>query len=318
MFKIEEEGFGKYIQYNLRNTGTGEYVSVIPAFGATINQVALKKANTVFELIDGCKTYDELISEGKSKFKGSKLFPFSNRIADGRYIFANEVYNFPVNFPHEKNSIHGILLESNFKVVYNSAISEEAILKVEHKTTGEEPGYPFKVAISIEYKLNKDGFSCTTVIENNDSKTIPVGDGWHPYFKIGSKMDDCILSLPVECSYEVDQRMIPTGKRLEEKEFNKPVKIGSAKFDTGYKLTNTGGNIHYTTLENPVHKIKLVFWQEGGEGKYNYLQIYIPPDRQSIAIEPMTCLANAFNNQIGLICLKSKECIKISFGIRIE
>ena len=30
-----------------------------------------------------------------------------------------------------------------------------------------------------------------------------------------------------------------------------------------------------------------------------YLQIYTPEHRQSIAIEPMTCIANSFNNKIG-------------------
>ncbi len=318
MFKIEEEIFGAYLQYHLRNVETGEYVSVLPAFGATLNQVALKKRETVFELIDGCKTYETLITEGRNKFKGSKLFPYPNRIADGQYTYENMVHNFFINFPHEKNSNHGILLESDFTILNKSTSLEAAILTVQHKTNGEDIGYPFRVALNIEFRLSKDGFSCTTLIENKEEQTIPVGDGWHPYFKIASKVDECILTLPVEFSYEVDERMIPTGKVNRETVFNKPNKIGASKFDTGYKLAKSNDPVQYTILENPSQNLKLVFWQEGGEGKYNYLQIYTPPDRQSIAIEPMTCLANAFNNGIGLISLKPKETMKISFGLKLE
>ena len=34
---------------------------------------------------------------------------------------------------------------------------------------------------------------------------------------------------------------------------------------------------------------------------YPFVQLYTPTSEQSIAIEPMTCPADAFNNQIGLI-----------------
>ena len=33
---------------------------------------------------------------------------------------------------------------------------------------------------------------------------------------------------------------------------------------------------------------------------FSYFQIYTPKDRKSIAIEPMTCAPNAFNNGLGL------------------
>jgi len=38
-----------------------------------------------------------------------------------------------------------------------------------------------------------------------------------------------------------------------------------------------------------------------------YLQIYTPVHRKSIAIEPMTCIADAFNNNHGLQLLSPKK-----------
>ena len=50
---------------------------------------------------------------------------------------------------------------------------------------------------------------------------------------------------------------------------------------------------------------------------FNYLQLYIPPDRSSIAIEPMTCSVDAFNNGDGLIILEVAEVIKASCGFEL-
>lgn len=41
-----------------------------------------------------------------------------------------------------------------------------------------------------------------------------------------------------------------------------------------------------------------------------YLQIYTPSHRKNIAIEPMTCATDAFNNKYGLLELDAKETFK--------
>ncbi|MEZ9134254.1 aldose 1-epimerase, partial [Vibrio breoganii] len=40
---------------------------------------------------------------------------------------------------------------------------------------------------------------------------------------------------------------------------------------------------------------------------YPFVQLYTPTSEQSIAIEPMTCPADAFNNQIGLLTLSPNQ-----------
>ena len=43
------------------------------------------------------------------------------------------------------------------------------------------------------------------------------------------------------------------------------------------------------------------------DASYPYLQIYIPPHRQSIAIENLSAPPDSFNNGIGLITLAAGE-----------
>jgi len=318
MFKIEERNFGKTVEFRLINSNTQEYVSILPFDGATLNQVALKKGNKNYELLDGSAHYEAFILEGKSKFKGSNLFPFPNRIPEGKYRFENVSYQFPTNFPHENNAIHGIITDVRFDILHKNTSSTAAELLLQYNFTGLEEGYPFKVGLSVQFILAEDGFSCVTTIENRDNKNVPVGHGWHPYIKTGSKVDDLKLTVPTETSIEVDERLIPTGNVLRELLFNQPTLIGNTLFDTAYKLVKNSANKAFIRLDDSSLGISLLLWQETGIAKYNYVQLFTPPDRKSIAIEPMTCIANAFNNKEGLIILKPGEKTNMSFGLKLE
>ena len=55
-------------------------------------------------------------------------------------------------------------------------------------------------------------------------------------------------------------------------------------------------------------------WQETGTNKYNFLQVYIPPSREMIALEPMTSNIDAFNNKDHLIILEPGKKWSASFG----
>ena len=59
---------------------------------------------------------------------------------------------------------------------------------------------------------------------------------------------------------------------------------------------------------------KLTYWQEAGTGKYNFIQIFTPPHRNCIALEPMTSNIDTFNNKDGLVILQSGESLGGKFG----
>jgi aldose 1-epimerase len=50
----------------------------------------------------------------------------------------------------------------------------------------------------------------------------------------------------------------------------------------------------------------------------NYLQMYTPPHRSLIAIEPMTGISNSFNNGIGLQVLAPSKTYTISWNLTIN
>ena len=88
-------------------------------------------------------------------------------------------------------------------------------------------------------------------------------------------------------------------------------------FDTCFEIKPGKDGIQTTELHDEEAGLTIQLWQETGENKYNYIQVFIPPDRSSIALEPATCNINAFNNLEGLITLKPEETYEAAYGVRL-
>jgi len=319
-YTISHSHFGKFTEYRLINNKTGSYVTVIPEFGATLNQIGLFANQKVHDILLGSTTYEQLITEGTKVYKGSKLLPFPNRINKGNYEFNGKNYHLDVNETDRQCSLHGLVVDKPFTVESTQTDESSAKLTVAYDYQGTIEGYPFKYAVKVIYQLNEKGFSCTTILTNIDNQELPIGDGVHPYFKTGSIIDNWLFKLPKCEILDVDDRLIPTMKigLFEKYEELKP--FGDQTFDTCFALNVVSHPDHIATVE--IHDkekgIKLAIWQEVGAKKYNYIQIYTSGDRKSMAIEPMTCAPDSFNNKLGLIILKPKETIELTWGASLS
>ena len=83
------------------------------------------------------------------------------------------------------------------------------------------------------------------------------------------------------------------------------------QFDTGF-VQETGAS----SLETGAYKVSFTT----SDNLDAYLQVYTPPHHKSIAIEPMTCIADSFNNKTGLRVLLPNKSITwdISMDIFIK
>jgi len=316
MFELKEQTTNDIKHLKVTNTNTQEYMSIISEFGAVVNELVLTKSDQNYSIINGCSSYSELIAN--EMYKSAKLIPFPNRIKDGKYNYSGKNYQLHINHPAENHALHGFIYDKEF-VVNDVAINEDsAIIELEYFYNGFIPGYPFKFSTNITYALTREiGFKCTTKVRNIDDRPLPFGDGWHPYFKFEKKVDELMLKIPSTQKVEVDNRMIPTGEVIPFEQFQQPEKIGDTNFDTGFIL-NQDKRSATTEIYDPEQDVKIVIIQETGERKYNFLQVYIPPSRDSIAIEPMTCNTNALNNKDGLIILEPNEEFYASYGVFLE
>lgn len=315
-FQVIIEKFGKQQLLKLFNKNTKEYVSILPETGGMLLSMDLLIGGKLVSVLDSYSTEEELVQTLGNSFKGSNLFPFPNRIENGQYDFNSSKYQLHVNFPHENNAIHGLIYNKPFEVVETSASETTASANLRFNSTGDIKGFPFKFAIEVLFVLDeKNGLTVTTSYSNTDQKNIPVAQGWHPYIKLLSNTDDFIFSFPSKTIFDVNEKMIPTGIKKEYKQFEKPTKINDTFFDSCFELSTSVDKVSVTIFD-PALNGGVEIWQETGSNKYNFLQIYTPPSRKTIAIEPMTCIPDSFNNKTGLCILEPHQKNVVAFGIK--
>lgn len=314
--KIINDHFDGHRSYWLKDKNSGTSVEILPFLGGAINSYRVQRSNQELELIDGYRGIEEIETELLSSFKGCNLFPFPNRIADGQYNYNHHTHQLQINFVQENNAIHGLLYDKTLHYAASQDGDNACSLELYFTSKGNLEGYPFTFEQRINYTLQSNGaFVCTTTIINTDTILIPVGQGWHPYFTGGAhSIDSLYLTVPQSQIVQVDHRKIPCGKMTPHHAFLQPSRLEGIKLDTCFGL-DTGNGRAETILNNPDHNLQMILWQELGKQRYNYLQLYTPPHRNSLAIEPMTCEPNVFNSGRGLIELEPGHFFTTAWGI---
>lgn len=317
MFNLIKIADNDLEKFKIFNEKTGEYVSVVPRFGANVNQIELSHYGELIPLLKGNHTPEEF--DGKRIFNGAHLLPYPNRIKDGRYLFNNTTFQLEKNYPEENNAAHGFIFDKAFEIVDFIHSKNAATLILKHFYDGSIEGYPFKMEFILSYTLDEDeGFICSTGITNLSGRQAPVGAGWHPFLSLNKNIGELSLQVSVKNKVDIDSRMIPTGERNEFRLFDDLSQINHQEFDTCFEVCGNSEQLHETVLKDPENDLEVVLWQEIGDNKYNYLQLYIPPARDCIAVEPMSCNVNAFNNGDGLVVLEDKEIFYGEFGIKLS
>ncbi len=290
MFELRTEAFGRFQQYHFFHPRQGHGFSVVPGCGATLLRLRCKEV----ELLDGYAS-PEALEMGQGA-KSALLFPFPNRLRDGSYRWLGKAYRFPIDEPTTQTAIHGFAYREPFVVARIELTKEHAEITCLLDYDGHCAGYPFPVTIEVTYSLTDRGlFGWSAWIKNRHTEPIPVGLGWHPYFRVAERVDACVLRCP-PCERELlDERQLPLLKREAFTDFERPHPIGSRVFDDCFRLpaTATLCDIH---LKGDHSAVRLSF----SRSLFPFFQLFTPPDRRSIAVEPMSCLINAFENGEGL------------------
>ncbi|MEP2023998.1 MAG: hypothetical protein ABJH98_01570 [Reichenbachiella sp.] len=310
MFKIEKHKLGQFNTVRLINMLTDEYLEVLTDFGAGLNDLVVKNGkNQLKSVIDGYRSEQEVVNDHSTAFKGSKLSPFPNRILNGVYNFNGKSYQLPINEVGANNNLHALLHNQPFEILEEKESENEAILILGHEYNGTDQGYPFVYALKLTYQFGTEEVSIKTEIENTSNTSIPMGDGWHPYFRF-DHLDHVQMKMG-----KANRLSSNFGNQLNGTHgFEQSRAIGSESLDDCFEVK--GGERFSLQLRDEAQDLALEIWQENESQKYKYLQIYTPPTRKSIAIEPVTCLPNAFNTGEGLIILKPNEKVSMSFGIK--
>ena len=258
---------------------------VFPQLGGSLQELVVDN----IRVIDGITTDEQGLEDYRNSFKSSVLFPFPNRIKDGTFEFGERSYQVGINDLTFNNAIHGLVYDQSFALQEAKDGSGKALVKLKYRADGSHPGFPFEYELMLTYSFADSGeVTLGFEVTNTGYQTFPFGIGWHPYF-LSANLSRSLFSMEAQDHFLCTERMIPEEK--EAAELNENFEIDGLNFDDGYSLARP-----YCLFETPEYDLRLDF----DNGVESFLQIYTPPHRNSMAIEPMTCITNALNNGIGL------------------
>ena len=295
MFTIIEKTQSNVLlnQCIIRHSETDFEAVIYPNLGASLQKLSFLKV----AIIDGISPDIEGLKGYGGGYNSSFLFPFPNRIAKGEYAFKNTSYQLDCNENGRENAIHGCIDHAGFKVESQRCTDNYAEVVLKYNHTSKVAGFPFTLDCFITYKFTESSVAISLNVKNTDTASFPYGFGWHPYFVLDN-FENSILSFDGEEQITCDSEMIPNGRSKHG--LPSAFALGEHQFDTGFVQKTSA-----SSLETGAYKVSL----STSDNLDAYLQVYTPAHGKSIAIEPMTCIADSFNNKTGLRVLAPKDTV---------
>jgi aldose 1-epimerase len=142
---------------------------------------------------------------------------------------------------------------------------------------------------------------------------VPFGFGAHPYIALGdTRLSDVVLRVPAAEQVLVDdERKLPTGSASVEQEgrdFRSQRPLGDTRLDTAFTgLDRDGDGRWWVTLAGLSDRPDVSVW---GDEAFDWVQVFTDKGEdqgvdgvRGIAVEPLTCPADAFNSGQGVVVL---------------
>ncbi|MEO6926749.1 MAG: aldose epimerase [Rhodanobacter sp.] len=277
----------------------------IALHGAALLGFEVPLAGAMHDLADGYRDADEVRTRPGSRF--AIMVPFAGRIADARYRFEGVAQDLaPGVSGSERASRHGFVRDADFVVAELVASESCARVVLGSAAIRPRPGFPHAINLGVSFTLDGDGITLEARMQNIGDRPAPCFFGWHPYFRLPGDglVDDWALQIPA-------QTLIRTGANLialpgdaayvalddaPELDFRAPRRIGDSILDQGYTRleADPDGRIR-THLRYPASGMGLAVWQERGVMHAFTADTLGRAARRAVALEPMECMADAFN-----------------------
>lgn len=250
-------------------------------------------------------------------FHGMVLAPWPNRLRDGQYSFGGEDLQVALSEPGRGTALHGLAGWQEWRVEERSG--DAVTLRLDLPAS---PGYPFLLSIATTYALTDEGLVITTVARNEGDGPLPYGVGFHPWFAPGgTALDECTLQLDASARVTVDERLLPAGEVPVDGDFDlrSPRSLKGVAFDDAWV--------------DPVADAEGRSWARLGWADGSTVEIWADAEatawqvctgdevagvrRAGVAIEPMSCIADAFRTGDRLVTLEPGATHTLAWGMRL-
>jgi aldose 1-epimerase len=231
------------------------------------------------------------------------LFPFPNRIRDGRFVFHGRNFQLPAT--NGPNAIHGFAMAAAWDVLEHKATPDQAFLVGRYQISKHSPEsrslWPGDAVLEVRYSLAGLRLTMTVTVSNPTALEVPYGFGIHPYFRLpfapGGDLERTQVIIPASM-YWVLKDFLPTGevKPVDERlNFRTGQPIKGLKLDdvlTGLAYQGRRGLARLVDMDKKA-EFRLTF-----DDAIRELVVYTPPNKPDVlAVEPYTQATDAINLQ---------------------
>lgn len=276
----------------------------IACHGAALLSLEVPRANGTFDIAWGYRNADEIKARTGSHF--AILAPFGGRIADARYAFNEREYDLQPGVAGDQREFrHGFVRDVDFTIAGLEADATSASATLATSAIRPRPGYPFSIDLAVTFTLDMDGLTLEARMRNVSDQAAPCFFGWHAYFRAGEgRADDWALQVPARALIRTDARLIALpGKAaygaLDDTptlDFRHARLIGRTVLDVGYtELVPASDGRAHTRLTDPASGCTIDIWQDCGVMHAFTGDTLGAGARSAVALEPMECMADAFN-----------------------
>jgi aldose 1-epimerase len=293
------------------------------------------------EILDG--EAGDFVGNRSYLLGGAILLPYANRIrgllsSDGKTIetgLLGRRVRLPANAGGrrpgaERYAMHGLILASRVEEVRRRTTDEADSVSATFQAGDFGGRWLSRTEITFEEILESHAFTLRVTAKNTGAEVLPMGIGWHPYFAFPSgRREQARLRIPARRRLPVNDydEVLPTGEVVPVAgtpyDFSMPGgrPLGDLFLDDCFVDLETSPEGHTVAeVVDPAASYGLRIVATSPEVRA--LQIYAPPDKAFVALEPQLNWADPFGSQwgadvdTGMARLAPGE--SVSYSVRLE
>lgn len=278
----------------------GGYCAVVTEQGATLRALSHDGVDLIVPTaVDAVPT----------DARGQHLLPWPNRVRDGRYVFDGQPQQLAINEVERGNAIHGLARWAMWRLV---ELGQDTVRQ--RLVIAPQDGWPGMLEALLTHHLDAGGMTVHLAARNVGTTAVPFGYAAHPYLVMTGSIDQWQVSSPFRTCAVVDERLLPVEVATVQGSTDlSDTTLGERHLDTAF----TGGPGGSWQIQLRCGAERRVLW---ADEHFGWVQIYTPDDRSSLAVEPMTCGPDAFNEgptHDSMLRLEPGSGVEMRWGIHL-
>jgi len=225
------------------------------------------------------------------------LFPFAGRLHGHSFEFEGKRFHITGARSREGNVLHGFVISRAWRIAAqtNDSVTGEFQASIDDPSLLDQ--WPSDFHIQVTYRVAANQLICDVLIENPGTSNLPFGFGTHPYFRIQTYdgvISDPIVTVPANNVW-VHKESLPTGAQRKvagSEDLRSGVRFSDLQFEGVLTdLQEESDGLAHTTIDDSVSGLRI---EQTFAPVLRNCVVWAPDHKKAIAIEPWSCLPNAF------------------------